>query len=67
MLHHIEKAGQETAVCEMIRVLKPGGKLIIVEITYTKQTVESLQGCGLTAVEFVPLSLPFYKQVVAVK
>mgnify|MGYP002713010161 CR=1 FL=1 len=67
MLHHMDKAGRETAVREMARTLKAGGKLVIVEIAFSKQLVAELQNCGFTTIRQPTLNLPFYKQIVATK
>ncbi|MCA9931744.1 MAG: class I SAM-dependent methyltransferase [Anaerolineales bacterium] len=67
MLHHMDKAGRETAVQQMLRVLKPGGKLVIVEVAFADQLQKLLADLGSTAVNRVPLGLPVYKQIVAIK
>lgn len=67
MLHHMNQADQETAVQQMLRVLKPGGKLVIVEVAFADRLQKLLAKLGSTAVNRVPLSLPVYKQIVAIK
>jgi ubiquinone/menaquinone biosynthesis C-methylase UbiE len=67
MLHHMNKADRETAVRQMARVLKPGGKLVIIEIAHTKQLIATLQDCGFTTIRQPSLNLPLYKQIVATK
>ncbi len=67
MLHHMNKADRETAVQQMTRVLKPGGKLIIVEIAHAAQLVSTLKDCGFTTIRQPSLNLPLYKQIIATK
>jgi SAM-dependent methyltransferase len=46
-MHHIQ--GVETAVQEMVRTLKPGGKILIKDVGYALQTVEqTLRAAGFT-------------------
>ena len=67
MLHDMNKADRETAVQQMTRVLKPGGKLVIVEIAHAAHLVSTLQDCGFTTIRQPSLNLPLYKQIVAIK
>jgi arsenite methyltransferase len=67
MLHHMNKADRETAVREMARVLKPKGKLVIVEIAHAKQLASILGEIGFTNIRQPSLNLPLYKQIVAQK
>lgn len=67
MLHHMSKKDRETAVKQMTRVLKPGGKLVIVEIAHAAQLVSTLQACGFITIRQPSLNLPLYKQIVATK
>ena len=67
MLHHMNKQDRETAVQQMTRVLKPGGKLVIVEIAHAAQLVAILQDGGFTTIRQPSLNLPLYKQIIATK
>lgn len=67
MLHHLNKADQKTAVQQMLRVLKPGGKLVIVDVAFADRLQKLLTEMGGTAVKRKPLGLPVYKQIVAIK
>jgi SAM-dependent methyltransferase len=67
MLHHMDTAGRVTAVREMVRTLKPGGKLVIADIAFIGNLLEILKTCDVTSVKRVSLNLPFYKQVVVIK
>ncbi|MCB9006277.1 MAG: class I SAM-dependent methyltransferase [Ardenticatenaceae bacterium] len=67
MFHHLNKADRETAVQQMLRVLKPGGKLVIVEVAFAARLQKLVGELGGTAVNRVPLGLPVYKQIVATK
>ena len=67
MLHHLNNADQKTAVRQMLRVLKPGGKLVIVEVAFAGRLQKLMARLGGTAVNRVPLGLPVYKQIVAIK
>ena len=67
MLHHLNKADQKTAVQQMLRVLKPGGKLVLVEVAFAARLQKLVGELGGTTVQRVPLGLPVYKQIVATK
>lgn len=67
MLHHINGAGREQAISEMARVLKPGGRLVIVEIAHTGHYVQALQAGGFANVQSQGLDLPLYRQLSARK
>jgi ubiquinone/menaquinone biosynthesis C-methylase UbiE len=67
MLHHMDTAGRVTAVREMVRTLKPGGKLVIADIAFIGNLLEILKTCDVSSVKCVSLNLPFYKQVVVIK
>lgn len=50
-LHNIyDPAGREQAVREMARVLKPGGRIAILDIRHTGQYARALRDCGWTEV-----------------
>ena len=67
MLHHINSAGQREAVSEMARVLKSGGRLVIVEIAHTGPYIQVLQANGLANAQDQGLGLPLYRQITAWK
>ncbi len=51
VLHNIyDAAGRERAVCEIARVLKPGGRVVLADLRHTRQYAGVLGRCGLTDV-----------------
>jgi arsenite methyltransferase len=49
-LHNIYNAGErQTAVCEIARVLKSGGRVLIVDVRHTRQYAATLRDAGLDA------------------
>jgi arsenite methyltransferase len=48
VLHNISgRAGRRQAVCEMARVLKPGGHIALLDVRHTRDYVRVLRECGL--------------------
>ena len=59
-LHNIpDREGRARAVREIARVLKPGGRLFIVDIQRSREYVEVLRACGFTDVRHRLASLLF--------
>lgn len=67
MLHHMKKAARERALKDMLRTLKPGGKLVIVEVLHLGSLSKLLHHFGVTSITQPSLKLPFYKLLVAIK
>jgi arsenite methyltransferase len=67
MLHHLSSKDRIQAVGEMARVLKPGGKLVIAEIAFTKQFIQTLKDCGVRKVDEAALDMVLWRAVIATK
>jgi SAM-dependent methyltransferase len=60
VLHNIhDRSGREKAVREIVRVLKPGGRVSLTDITHTQEYARVLEAAGMTSVEKLPVSLLF--------
>jgi ubiquinone/menaquinone biosynthesis C-methylase UbiE len=59
VLHNIYNAAErDTAVREIARVLKPGGRLLIGDVRHTGRYAQVLGQCGLEDVRRSPASIP---------
>ncbi|QSR84648.1 class I SAM-dependent methyltransferase [Methylacidimicrobium sp. B4] len=66
-IHNIpEKDGRRKAIDEAIRVLKPGGRILIADLFRTEEYVERLEEAGLRAVSCRPLGWRFWFGVLGV-
>ncbi len=60
-VHNITQADERRrALLEMVRVLKPGGKLLLADFKYTAEYAKVFESAGLTAVSTRSLGLRFW-------
>lgn len=54
-IHNVDRPGRDKAIKEAVRVLRPGGRLMIADLSATRQYLAQLKELGMTNVERVNL------------
>jgi arsenite methyltransferase len=54
-IHNVDRPGRDKAIKEAVRVLRPGGRLMIADLSATRQYLAQLKELGMTNVERINL------------
>jgi len=54
-IHNVDRLGRDKAIEEAVRVLRPGGRLMIADLLATRQYLARLKELGVTNVEKINL------------
>jgi len=71
-IHNVDRLGRDKAIEEAVRVLRPGGRLMIADLLATRQYLARLKELGVTNVERINLGRrmwwkPFFGHLRAVQ
>jgi arsenite methyltransferase len=54
-IHNVNRPGRDKAIGEAVRVLRPGGRLMIADLLRTRQYCATLKALGMTNIDRVAL------------